>query len=384
MGETSVSPASQRPTPAEVQPPLRVKVSSVSKRFGTKRGEVLALDNVSLEVAENERVVLLGPSGCGKTTLLRCIAGLEVPDDGEIEIGGEIVFSARKGISIPPEKRDLSMMFQSYALWPHMSVARNISFPLQSLGITKKAIAERVEAALSMVACDGLGGRFPAQLSGGQQQRVALARAIVANDSVILFDEPLSNVDAKVREQLRVELVALQRQLGFSALYVTHDQSEAAAMADRIAVFENGRLAQVGAPREIYQSPNNAYVASFMGFTNQITGRVIELQGDRCVVQTEIGPICGHNRDSLDLMMPARLFIRPEHIGIARPDVLDKVNHPEAVVEAEMFLGHSAEYAVTAGKCRLVLRTNSSEIFPAGADVRLNFDADHVQVYQDA
>ena len=371
-------------TETDRQDILRVSVRGVSKRFGTKRGEVVALDNVHLDVAENERVVLLGPSGCGKTTLLRCIAGLEIPDEGEIEIGGKVVYSSSRKIFVPPELRNISMMFQSYALWPHMTVARNIAFPLESQGADKSTIAKRVESVLALVECKGLEGRYPAQLSGGQQQRIALARAIVANDSVILFDEPLSNVDAKVREQLRVELVALQRTLRFSALYVTHDQTEATAVADRIAIFQSGRLAQVGTPRQIYNSPASSYVAEFIGSTNTIAGTVAATDGEFCEVDTDLGRVRGRNNDNLALNAPARILIRPEHIAIDSHAAKAGGNAFEAAVEAEMFLGHLTEHSVIVNKHRIVLRSNTREEFVEGEQVRVSFDADHVQIYRNA
>jgi iron(III) transport system ATP-binding protein len=196
--------------------------------FRTKRGEHVALDNVSIDIGAGEFVVLLGPSGCGKTTLLRCIAGLERPDSGEILIDGKVVFSSAKGIELPPEKRNLGMVFQSYALWPHMAVFKNVAYPLRSgrrAGVEE--VQQRVTEALTRVGLESYAMSYPGQLSGGQQQRVARARAIVATPGLVLFDEPLSNLDAKVRERLRVELLALQRGIGFASLYVTHDQIEA-------------------------------------------------------------------------------------------------------------------------------------------------------------
>ena len=355
----------------------RISVRGVSKRFRTRRGEVVALDDVTLDIGVDERLVLLGPSGCGKTTLLRCIAGLEKPDRGEILIDGAAVFSSERGVHVPPESRDIGMMFQSYALWPHMTVFRNIAFPLENRGVPKVEIGQRVDAALELVKCSGLQGRHPSQLSGGQQQRVALARAIVANDRVVLFDEPLSNVDAKVREQLRVELVALQRRFGFSALYVTHDQTEATAVADRIAVFDTGRLSQVGPPREIYTNPNSAYVAEFVGSTNIVPGTV---RADG--LETAIGKVAaapqGHRPgDSV------KLLFRPESLLIRRgtPDA-GAANQFEARLETEMFLGNYTEYAVLVCGHRLILRSMSPEVFRESETVTVSIDPHHVRVFE--
>ncbi|HEX6511766.1 MAG TPA: ABC transporter ATP-binding protein, partial [Chloroflexota bacterium] len=247
----------------------RVLVSHVSKTYRTRQREVVALADVSLAVADGEILVLLGPSGCGKTSLLRCIAGLERPDQGEIFIHGKAVFASSSGLALPPEDRHLSMVFQSYALWPHMSVFENVAYPLRNLKLKDAEVRERTTAVLGVVGLADYAAAYPGQLSGGQQQRVALARAVVANEGVVLFDEPLSNLDAKVRDRLRVELLALHRDIGFSALYVTHDQTEATALGDRIAVMDVGTVAQVGTPPEIYRQPNSRYVAQFIGSANE-------------------------------------------------------------------------------------------------------------------
>ena len=210
-----------------------VEVRGLSRTFRSHRAAVVAVDNLSLEVRQGEMLVLLGPSGCGKTTLLRSIAGLETPDSGEIAVNGRLVYSSSKRVLVPPERRGASMVFQSYALWPHMTVGDNVAYALRSQRVEKSEIAGRTASALDTVGCLPFKERFPHQLSGGQQQRVALARAIASHHGVILFDEPLSNVDAKVRERLRIELLELQRRIGFSAVYVTHDQTEAMVIASR-------------------------------------------------------------------------------------------------------------------------------------------------------
>jgi iron(III) transport system ATP-binding protein len=362
-----------------------VRVRNLVKRFRTKRGDVTALDHVSIDIGQSERVVLLGPSGCGKTTLLRCVAGLEEPDEGDIEIGGVTVFSASRGIFVPPENRGISMMFQSYALWPHMSVHDNVAYPLENrTNRDRAAIRRRVGEALSMVACEGLQARYPAQLSGGQQQRVALARAVVANDGIVLFDEPLSNVDAKVREQLRIELVTLQRKLGFAWLYVTHDQIEATAVADRIAVFQSGSIAQLGTPEEIYNRPASRYVAEFVGSSNTISGTVAEAFGDQVAVASEIGTL--HVRSATPATPGQRvtMVFRPEHLVVGRgPGGESGPNRFEAQVEATMFLGTCTEHAVRVGPHRLVARSLVPESYSTRDTVTLTIDPAHLQMFPD-
>jgi iron(III) transport system ATP-binding protein len=359
----------------------RVSVRNVTKRFQTKAGSVAALTDVSMEVEAGERLVLLGPSGCGKTTLLRCIAGLERPDEGEIYFDDFPVFSSSKQIFVVPERRDISMMFQSYALWPHMSVERNVAFPLESKNVPKQEIDARVQATLAMVGCSGLSTRHPAQLSGGQQQRVALARAIIGGDKVILFDEPLSNVDAKVREALRVELTSLQRQLGFSTVYVTHDQIEATAIADRIAVFDHGRLAQVGSARDIYARPATAYVAEFIGSTNPLSGIVAKYQNDEMLeIDSEIGMI----RAKASRGVPGdkvRLLIRPEHITLWPSDLSSAPNVFPARIETVMFTGMSTEYAVLIGQTRVIARAMSSDAFQENQAVCVKIDPGVIMVF---
>lgn len=244
-----------------------VRLRDLTKRYRRADGEITAaVDGVALDVAPGEFLVLLGPSGCGKTTLLRSIAGLERPDGGTVEIDGRPVFGP--GVNVPPERRGISMVFQSYALWPHLTVHDNVAYPLQNRRgerLTKAGIASRVRDSLALVGIDHLAGQYPGELSGGQQQRIALARAFIAGDGLVLFDEPLSNIDAKVRERLRADLLAMQRRLGFAAVYVTHDQTEAMELASRVAVMRDGRIEQLGTPHDIYVRPTSRYVANFVG-----------------------------------------------------------------------------------------------------------------------
>jgi len=244
-----------------------VSLSNITKRFGA----VSALDGVSLDIADGELVALLGPSGCGKTTLLRVLAGLEMPDGGSIMVDGRII------TNVAPEARRVGMMFQSYALFPHMSVAQNLAFPLRMRRVPMREHAGRVEQALGLVRLEGFGARHPHQLSGGQQQRVALARALIDEPRVLLLDEPLSNLDAKLREQMQVELIELRAKLRLTTVLVTHDQHEAMSLADRIALMRDGRIEQVGTPRELYESPATPFAADFIGAANLLP---IELEAN--------------------------------------------------------------------------------------------------------
>ena len=295
-----------------------IRVRGLTKRFKGGGTDVLALNRVDLDVARSQMLVLLGPSGCGKTTLLRCIGGLENPTEGQVFLAGTLFTSVAEGINQPPERRNLGMMFQSFGLWPHMTVSENVAYPLQNRrGLTREEIAARVAAMLETMGVAALGARYPGQLSGGQQQRVALARALVASPTALLFDEPLSNVDAQVRKRLREEIRQMKNDRGFAGVYVTHDQEEAMALADVLAVMQDGEIRQIGTPWEIYRRPRSLYVAHFVGEANTLPARVASVDGGVVTAETAIG-----NVTMVDVNpMPCtgdrgQVVLRPEDIRI--------------------------------------------------------------------
>jgi ABC-type Fe3+/spermidine/putrescine transport system ATPase subunit len=262
-----------------------LRVVGLSKSYR----EVKALNHVSFDFPGGI-LSILGPSGCGKTTLLRCIAGLEIPDEGTIEINGKVQTSTKEGVFVPPYSREIGFVFQNYALWPHMSVRDNIAFGLKLRKLPSEEVERRVRQALELVGLGPLGGRYPSQLSGGQQQRVALARSLALEPSLILLDEPLSNLDAKLREEMRLELKKLIRKVGISAVYVTHDQEEAFVLSDRVIVMERGEILQYATPEEIYSVPANPFVAGFIGRSLIVSGEIVRVDGERCAVRVpELG-----------------------------------------------------------------------------------------------
>jgi iron(III) transport system ATP-binding protein len=272
----------------------RVLIEGLTKRFEGKPPTV-AVDDLTLDVEQGEFLVLLGPSGCGKTTTLRCLAGLESANDGVLTFGGEKVFDSSTKLNLSPDKRSIGMVFQSYALWPHMTVRKNIAYPLKARKLRHGLSAGWVGDIAAVVDCSELLDRYPGQLSGGQQQRVALARGLVARPDLMLFDEPLSNLDARLREQVRNELAELHNRLNFTAVYVTHDQSEALALGDRLAIMRKGSIEQLGTPREVFASPRSEYVAGFIGMSNRL--ELIERDGTWWLPS---GPLIGRLRGARD------------------------------------------------------------------------------------
>ena len=355
-----------------------LEVSNLSKSFKAAGGNVVAaMRDVSFVVPKGEMFALLGPSGCGKTTTLRSIAGLETPDGGEIAVAGKPVYSSAKGLRVPPNQRGFGMVFQSYAIWPHMTVAENIAFPLQvpdrKRDYPRKRIKEEIARVLHVVDLEGYEDRKATQLSGGQQQRLALARAIVTAPEVLLLDEPLSNLDAKLRERMRFELKRLQQELHVTTVYVTHDQSEALALAHTIAIMNQGRIVQMGTPRDIYERPADQFVAGFVGVANFVPGTVVGpgAQPGSQRVDTEIGAV--------EIAFPGRgaaervlLSVRPEHVQIS-PAHRD--DDREATVQTVIFLGFYQDVEVRVGSRVIQARVHPSLALTPGQRVGVTIDA---------
>jgi iron(III) transport system ATP-binding protein len=333
-----------------------ISIRRLCKAFSVTHGNVEALKSLDLEVAEGEFFVIVGASGSGKTTLLRCVAGLESPDNGEIRIAGRPVFSDTPPTWIPPQERNFGMVFQSYAVWPHLTVFDNVALPLRegAQKIPRSQVNERVRQALRMVQLDEQSDRSATLLSGGQQQRVALARAIAVNPRVLLMDEPLSNLDARLREEVRGKIRDLAKQLGATVLYVTHDQIEAMAMADKIAIISFGKLLQYGQPMDLYRRPNCSEVADFFGSVNWLTGTLVASK----IVETKIGrlEVCLHG----DLDREVLVGFRPESLQIVEGPKGCRQNAFEAVLRSSTFLGDQFVFdalindSLVMGKSRLI------------------------------
>ncbi len=353
-----------------------VKVDHLTKHFG----KVEAVSDVSFSVSRGEMISLLGPSGCGKTTTLRCIAGLDTPNDGRITIGGTTVSDPAQGLEVPPEKRSIGMVFQSYAIWPHMNVFQNVAFPLKLKKMPSAEIQEKVQNTLNLVGLGTFSDRPATDLSGGQQQRVALARALVAEPQLVLFDEPLSNLDAKLRDYMRVELLSLQKQINFTAIYVTHDQREALALSDHLIIMKDGRIDQIGRPDGVYKSPRTSFVADFMGASNTLEGTVLNTHSNHFVTIRIKGQddhfVCRGDKDRLQEGMPVIVSFRPEATGImtlkpdeAPPVEMDTVNQLRGVLKASLFLGEYFECTISAGPFSLKAISQSVDSNLVGADV---------------
>lgn len=327
-----------------------IAIREVTRDFRTADRAVAALAGIDLTVEAGSFVVLLGPSGSGKTTLLRCIAGLETPDSGEIAIDDHIVFSASRRIMVSPEARKLGMVFQSYAVWPHMTVKQNIALPLThgSNRIPRSQIAERVRKTLAAVQLESMADRPTTMLSGGQQQRVALARALAIEPRALLMDEPLSNLDARLREEIRAEIKAAVKQIGVTVLYVTHDQAEAMALADQIAVMDAGRIVQLGTPSVLYRSPATPHVAEFFGSMNWIAGTVREAGR----IETSLGRFAAPAADSLG---PVMMGIRPEDVRL-RPASLGTTAEVRGRMLEQTFFGDFEVCRVQAADEHLTVR----------------------------
>ncbi|MFA9446490.1 ABC transporter ATP-binding protein [Egicoccus sp. AB-alg6-2] len=344
---------------------------------GDKANRVLAVDNVSITVEEGQLYTLLGPSGCGKTTTLRSVAGLEDPDSGRIIVGDRTFYDSEKQVQVPANKRGLGMVFQSYAIWPHMNVYDNVAFPLtvesRNKRLGKSEMTERVERVLAVVQLDHLAGRQATDLSGGQQQRLALARALVMQPPLLLLDEPLSNLDAKLREEMRFELKRLQRDLNITAIYVTHDQVEALAMSNVIAVMNGGVIEQVGRPRDVYNRPASKFVADFIGSSNFFDGVVgRRVDSERYTVQTDEGEIIATSQYDLGPGARVTVAIRPEHVQIeeGRP-VESRPGVWAGKVTARAFLGDSVEHKIEVGKVDLQARCHTDLSIPPNTEISI-------------
>jgi iron(III) transport system ATP-binding protein len=338
-------------------------------------GKTVAVDGVDLDIGKGEFMTFLGPSGCGKTTTLRMIAGLIEPTEGEISVGGKLLSYTVTQV-VPPEKRNMGMVFQSYAVWPHMTVFENVAFPLRNLKKSKEEIGKRVRAALELVKLDGLEDRYPSNLSGGQQQRVALARAMAIEPDILLFDEPLSNLDAKLREEMRFELKEIQRRIGVTSIYVTHDQAEAMAISDRIAVMSHGQIKQIGKPREIYDSPEDPFTAEFIGLANFFPGKATS-EKTVCLAGRQELEIDGCRE--LNMGADVILSIRPHNIKIYK-EVNKTRNELQGIVEKGAYLGDKVDYRVRVGDSILRIQTPPGEVFTEGTKVCLHLPAEKISV----
>jgi iron(III) transport system ATP-binding protein len=339
-----------------------IKVSHLSMSYGGPNG-VKAVRDISFEVPEGAFYTLLGPSGCGKTSTLRCIAGLERPTEGDIEIDGQVVYASDRSRVVPINERPIGMVFQSYAIWPHMSVFENTAFPLRVAKgrMAARVIRDKVMEALALVGLEQYEKRMATQLSGGQQQRLALARALVREPKVLLLDEPLSNLDAKLRDQTRLELRRIQRRLKITTLYVTHDQTEALSMSNSIAVMNHGVIAQEGRPTDIYRRPRSLFVAQFIGATSKVAGTLTsDTDGEQRRVETAIGDIWCLTPDELRPGDAVAAIIRPENVVLHRAPVASTRNMFEGEVRRAVFLGESLDYSIDVGGVAIRTRQHPS------------------------
>jgi iron(III) transport system ATP-binding protein len=354
---------------------MYLTLENITKTFPPRGGisEVNAVKNVNLDIQKGELVTLLGPSGCGKTTTLRMIAGFEFPT------AGEIVLDGKKINDLPPHKRDMSMVFQSYAIFPHLTVFENVAYGLNVQKLPRDVINKRVDKVMDLVHLEGYGDRAPNQLSGGQQQRVALARALVMEPKVLLMDEPLSNLDAKLREEMRSEIRRIQQELNITSVYVTHDQIEAMTLSDKIVIMNNGVIEQIGTPVEIYRFPRSRFVANFIGRANFIPGSV-ESKTDKDLSINALGKtVCVSSlKREFSIGENVTLIVRPEIVSVNRTSGVY-----EGVVKRAIYLGNIIEYDVIVnGQMITGVETDPSmmEVIPAGSNVFVNFAQDSIQV----
>jgi len=356
-----------------------LKVNNLSKNFG----KVKAVQEVSFEATEGKVLSLLGPSGCGKTTTLRCIAGFENPDRGEIYLDD------RKITPIPPEKRGIGMVFQSYALWPHMTVYGNLAFGLQIRKVPKDEITKKIKKVLGMVQLEGYENRYPRQMSGGQQQRIAMARALVFEPDIMLLDEPLSNLDAQLREEMRFEFTELQKKLGITAVYVTHDQAEALVISDKIVILDQGKIVQSGAPKEIYSNPKNKFVAGFIAVTSFIEGKIDSFTEEKkkVTVKTDDGLIIHSFNHSFDIGQKVSVALRMNVIKFIQDENKSdksKVNIFKGKIIQSSYLGNTIDYKIRMGKWEIRTNAEAKYDFKLGEEVTFHLPSEDIIVTRES
>jgi iron(III) transport system ATP-binding protein len=348
--------------------------------------QVEAVDGVSFDVGEGQFVTLLGPSGCGKTTTLRLIAGLEENNGGEILLAGRVVSSPERGIYLPPEKRGIGMVFQSYAIWPHMTVFENVAFPLRIRRVPRAEIREKVEKVLRLFDLLELAPRLATKLSGGQQQRVAIARALAVEPSILLMDEPLSNLDAKLRERMRFELRELQRRTGIATLYVTHDQAEAMVLSDRIVVMNKGKIEQIGTPEEIYEKPLTRFVSDFIGLSNIFPIEVVgagDGNGLRVKVKQNGRELVCKTAPQAHSAPQRLALIRPESVKLGKREEFTGDNVWPGEIESAVYFGESRDYMIKTGDLVLRARTSPDVVFQPGDSISVHLPPKHVVLIEE-
>jgi len=356
---------------------MSVELKNVTKQFEN----IKAVDNVSFKVEKGEFFTLLGPSGCGKTTTLRMISGFYEPDEGEIYIDERLVNG------LPPEQRNTGFVFQNYALFPHMTVFENVAYGLKIRKVSKEEIKKRVSEVLSFVGLKGFEERYPHQLSGGQQQRVALARVLIINPKVLLLDEPLSNLDAKLRVYMRGELRKIQQSLKVTAIYVTHDQAEALSMSDRIAVMNAGKIEQIGSPAEIYGEPKTKFVADFMGLVNMIEGRIIKIDNSSQIIETQYGLIKSPLKEGVKEGDKVFILIRPESIEVVKSELKSEkgqLNEFYGEIKEASFTGSHVKYTIVIDKTltlsAIIQDPLKKGILKEGSKVKLTFPIEGIHL----
>ena len=358
-----------------------LSLNALNTEYPSKTGApIRAAQNISFSVPDGKLFTLLGPSGCGKTTTLRSIAGLERPTSGEIQVGGHVVYSSQRNIFVAPNQRNFGMVFQSYAIWPHMNVFENTAFPLRVRRnkLSAADLRDKVMRVLGAVALDHLADREATKLSGGQQQRLALARALVMEPKLLLLDEPLSNLDAKLREKMRFELKRIQRDLGLTTIYVTHDQSEALALSHEIAVMNEGQIIQLGSPRDIYERPRTTFVADFIGTTNFVEGVAVgrDVESQRWRIRTPLGDLMVQADSALQQGAAVSVSVRPEDVILTDDSVSPREgsNSFRGAVDAKVFLGEYVDFKVKIADAIILARAHPSLRTPIGGTVHVCMD----------